>query len=588
MSIAELIMQGTEQNSKSTAWVSDSLQKLGQNVSAALKEREQNKQAQAMMPFLQQNMQESMQLAQEGKSGEAYSKMFSVMNPQTMNNPQLANVLPFYFKGVTDALDNSLKDKQITMMQGYYNQRYGGEGTVAPDIKTIVDNLNQGKDPKGTGDTGYNQGTGYPQGVPAMTEKTGMAVGAPQPFQFAAARQASPTLQNLPTDKGDPALQQPKGMPAMVGNQPIDGVLPVWDTPSEMRPLPQGPVQAQPTQPQERYKPPEKSIQGYLDFANKFDKLSSVERVTVMDDRSILFPDQKKATDFVNQPSKDKSFFPVNPLTSIGTPGLVAIQMPKEYEKWIESTVNVNNDNKISYSLKKEAQNKPEAEFAMRWLQDWQKASIRVSADPTLRNLIDNADGDILKVNVTQVDRPATQEEIDQGLPKKIKENLASIQGKSGEKVNLTDDQRSDILMLRDATGAAQQNKAMFIRVDQPSKKSAEGKPQDFMATMNAQFGQPKQTTQTPQQPTSESEETIQQDNPFYEQIVKQKSLVTENQKQSSKKQLENDIVNLETKIRVLEGIAKRGEKRPDARVLATDYVNAKKELEKLKSQLSK
>jgi len=105
---------------------------------------------------------------------------------------------------------------------------------------------------------------------------------------------------------------------------------------------------------------------------------------------------------------------------------------------------------------------------------------------------------------------------------------------------------------------------------------------------MNAQFGQPKQTTQTPKQPTSESEETIQQDNPFYEQIVKQKSLVTENQKQSSKKQLENDIVNLETKIRVLEGIAKRGEKRPDARVLATDYVNAKKELEKLKSQLSK
>ena len=47
MSIAELIMQGTEQNTKSTAWVSDSLQKLGQQVGTALKEKEQRQQAQA-------------------------------------------------------------------------------------------------------------------------------------------------------------------------------------------------------------------------------------------------------------------------------------------------------------------------------------------------------------------------------------------------------------------------------------------------------------------------------------------------------------------------------------------------------------
>lgn len=476
MSIAELIMQGTEQNSKSTAWVSDSLQKIGQNVSAVLKEREQQKQAQAMMPFLQQSIQESMTLAGQGKSGDAYAKMIPLLtDPSTANNPYIMRVIPALENGIKVAADDFLRNKQITMMQGYYNQRYGGEGTVAPDIKTIVDNLNQGKDPKDpkdTGDTAYNQGGGYSQGVPAMTEQTGMAFGAPQPFPFAAARQASPTL------------QQSQGVPAMVGDQPIDGELPVWDTPSEMRPLAQGPVQAQPAQPQpaqpqpaqpeDQYKPPEKNLQNYLKFANRFDKLDSVKRVTVMDNQSILFPDQNEANDFVNKPSKDKAIFPVNPLTSIGTPGLVAIQMPKEYEKWINASVNVNKDNEISYSLKKEAQNKPEAEFAIRWLQDWQKASIRVSADPTLRNLIDNADGDILKVNVTQVDRPATLEEIDQGSPKKIKENLASIQGKSGEKVNLTDDQRSDILMLRDATGAAQQNKAMFIRVDQPAKKSAE------------------------------------------------------------------------------------------------------------------
>jgi hypothetical protein len=467
MSIAELIMQGTEQNTKSTAWVSDSLQKLGQQVGTALKEKEQQRQALEVMPFLQQNMQESMQLAQKGQSGEAYSKMFSVMNPQTLNNPQLLPFIKLGFDAIGKSTDDYQRNRQLGMMETMYGQRYGGTGTVAPDIKTIVNNLNQGKDPKDTGDTTYDQGGGYSQGVPVMTEQTGMAFGAPQPFPFAAARQASPTL------------QQSQGVPAMVGDQPIDGELPVWDTPSEMRPPAQGPVQAQPAQPQpaqpeEQYKPPQNMIDKYLAFSTKFDKLSSVERATVMDNQSILFPDQKKATDFINQPSKDKSFFPVNPVTAIGVPGVVAVEMPKEYEKWIESTVNVNKDNDISYSLKPEAQNKPEAQAAMKWLQDWQRASIAVSSDPKLRSLIDKAGGDILKVDLTQVDRPATLEELDQNSPKNIKENLASVQGADGENIQLTDYQFNDLKMLRGETGAAQTNKARFIRVDQPAKKSAE------------------------------------------------------------------------------------------------------------------
>jgi hypothetical protein len=114
MSIAELIMQGTEQNSKSTAWVSDSLQKIGQNVATALKEREQQKQAQEMMPFLQQNMQESMKLAQSGKSGEAYSKLFSVMNPQTLNNPQLLPIIKLGFDAIGKTADDTLMSQRIS------------------------------------------------------------------------------------------------------------------------------------------------------------------------------------------------------------------------------------------------------------------------------------------------------------------------------------------------------------------------------------------------------------------------------------------------------------------------------------------
>jgi len=114
MSIAELIMQGTDQNSKSTAWVSDSLQKLGQQVGTALKEKEQRQQAQVMMPFLQQNMQESMQLAQNGKSGEAYSKMFSVMNPQTLNNPQLLPLIKVGFDAIGKTADDTLMSQRIS------------------------------------------------------------------------------------------------------------------------------------------------------------------------------------------------------------------------------------------------------------------------------------------------------------------------------------------------------------------------------------------------------------------------------------------------------------------------------------------
>lgn len=114
MSIAELIMQGTEQNTKSTAWVSDSLQKLGQQVGTALKEKEQQRQALEVMPFLQQNMQESMQLAQNGKSGEAYSKMFSVMNPQMMNNPQLLPLIKVGFDAIGKTADDVLMSQRIS------------------------------------------------------------------------------------------------------------------------------------------------------------------------------------------------------------------------------------------------------------------------------------------------------------------------------------------------------------------------------------------------------------------------------------------------------------------------------------------
>jgi hypothetical protein len=130
MSIAELIMQGTNRASESTAWVGDSLAKLGQNVGAALAQREQQKQAQEMLPFLQQSMQESMKLAGEGDTAGAYSNMIGLLasNPNLM---QMKSVLPIFdltLKGITESSKAYKDEERFRIQEDMYNARYGGGG----------------------------------------------------------------------------------------------------------------------------------------------------------------------------------------------------------------------------------------------------------------------------------------------------------------------------------------------------------------------------------------------------------------------------------------------------------------------------
>lgn len=129
MSIAELIMTGTNRASESTAWVGDSLAKLGQNVGQALAQREQQKQAQEMLPFLQQSMQESMTLAGQGKTGEAYAKLMPfITDPAVMNNPNLKQAIPAFEKGIELATNDFYKKEQLRVREDMYNARYGGVG----------------------------------------------------------------------------------------------------------------------------------------------------------------------------------------------------------------------------------------------------------------------------------------------------------------------------------------------------------------------------------------------------------------------------------------------------------------------------
>ena len=114
MSIAELIMTGTERASKSTDWVADSLVKIGENVGKVLREREQQKQAQEMLPFLQQSMQESMKLAGQGQSGEAYSRMIGMLTPETLNNPQSMTLVKLGLDAIGKSTDDYLLSQKAT------------------------------------------------------------------------------------------------------------------------------------------------------------------------------------------------------------------------------------------------------------------------------------------------------------------------------------------------------------------------------------------------------------------------------------------------------------------------------------------
>jgi hypothetical protein len=179
MSIAELIMKGTEQNSKSTAWVSDSLQKIGQNVSAALKEREQQKQAQEMFPLIQQGIKESMDLASTGKSGEAYSKMFSIMTPQTLGNAKLLPYLDTAFKFLDKASTGYQENRRLDIAASRAGGS-GGSGTQYED-EDEDDNIFQSGVPQSQGTSPSQVSSPQVQSKQAPVKQASTATGAIQP-----------------------------------------------------------------------------------------------------------------------------------------------------------------------------------------------------------------------------------------------------------------------------------------------------------------------------------------------------------------------------------------------------------------------
>jgi len=196
MSIAELIMQGTNRASESTAWVGDSLAKLGQNVGAVLAQREQQRQAQEMLPFLQQSMQESMKLAGEGKSGEAYAKLMPFLtDPSVMNNPNLRQAIPAFEKGIELATNDFYKKEQLRIREDMYNARYGGGGEPQISGAQAAEQAVMGIEGQPNLTMPVDEVTGLPAMEPALTpEERAAKLGAEgKPFKMQQPDMAGPT-----------------------------------------------------------------------------------------------------------------------------------------------------------------------------------------------------------------------------------------------------------------------------------------------------------------------------------------------------------------------------------------------------------
>jgi hypothetical protein len=302
MSIAELIMTGTERASKSTDWVADSLAKIGDNVGKVLREREQQKQAQEMLPFLQQSMQESMTLAGQGQTGEAYARLMPFLtDPSVINNPNLRQAIPAFEKGIELATNDFYKKEQLRVRENMYNARYGGGGggggeedrnLYTPEERARMTLLN--KTPNVT--TYPNQNvvsdtTAVSQPVSQSTAQgqTGMP----------ANQLDSPTIVEapLPLQDGEPVEMTYKGPQVKA----VESMAASIKSPEYKKAL---------LNSIKNPAPPEQ-VASFKQFSEQYNSLPEDGKMVVMQDLSIVFDSDKNFEK--NKPQLGKNFYPLKP-----------------------------------------------------------------------------------------------------------------------------------------------------------------------------------------------------------------------------------------------------------------------------------
>lgn len=469
MSIAELIMTGTNRASDSTAWVGDSLAKLGQNVGQALAQQEQQKQAQAILPFLQQSMQESMSLAGSGKTGEAYAKLMPFLtDPSIAQNPFMMPALEAGIKMNQVAADDFLRKSQIEA----YKNRYAAKTTNNVfDPQALVDTMSNGDggvvevdetiNPKGVDPVVAGRLPGLRIPTEGIQTQRGMGM---TPRSIAAQATATGTPQTREEiDAAEAAKLPTDNPPAPLARGPVDLTNPANALFPDLQ----------------LTEPPKDVLQRFIKFEDKFAALPFEKQKAEMDNNSIIFPNKEMLASY--KPTKGRGIIELSPAAAVGVPGLAGgVEVPESYMKYIVGSINVNPSTGVkSYSIKPEIEGDAKAKAALNWFNQWQDTSIQVNSNPQLRDLLSKAGNDALAIDVNPLGKTATTPEGDT-IEGDITE--LSVKGKPETKIQVPKVVADQIAILQTQTAAANTHNAKFIRLKteapqapaQPTKRKVE------------------------------------------------------------------------------------------------------------------
>jgi len=444
MSIAELIMQGTNRASESTAWVGDSLAKLGQNVGKALADREQQKQAQEMLPMFQQSMQDAMILANKGDAGLAYAKLMPFLaDPAVVNNPYMKNVIPAFEKGIQFAAENYARNIRA---EAYRDRSSGGGGIDTTG--DFVSNLNQGGGEDMT--VTFSDEQQAPAAVPAALQartaaaQTGMPSGIPA---------VSQSLQGTP---------EQQAMQASTDAEFIEGPLPTKEPT-----MAQGPVK--------REAPPKNILEKFITTEDALSKMPISEQKMERQKTSIIFGDQKSAESYT--PKQGRKKVELSEFASLGVPGVIGVELPDKVAKYVESGYSVDRSGNISARINREVENDKEALAAINWLNDWQNASVRLNSNPDVRSVFNMAGNDALNVDV--IDRTEDEERMIGIQVKDKPDTMIQVPEEIAKQVN----------MLQSQTAAARTHDAKFLTMRQPKTKQVPAQKSGQRRPMTDIFG---------------------------------------------------------------------------------------------------
>jgi hypothetical protein len=208
--------------------------------------------------------------------------------------------------------------------------------------------------------------------------------------------------------------------------------------------------------------PPKNILEKFIKIEDRFAKLPLDKQRAEMDNTSIIFPNKEDIAAY--KPSKGRGVIELSTAAGIGVPGAVAVELPQAVSKYVLSGVNVNpKTGNVSYSInQKEIDKDPNAKSAISWLRDWQEASVKVSNNPQLRDLLAQANNDALDIDIKPLGKNATtpEGEIIEGDIVEL-----SVKGKPENKIQVPADVAKNIEMLQAQTAAANTHNAKFIRL---------------------------------------------------------------------------------------------------------------------------